>query len=232
MLSSVYRKNYVIEEGGEKMKKGIAIVLLFLMISVFASGCMLPIFGNEAPVIQSSPPLSAKLGDDYSYQVEAIDDNDADLNYSLLLSPEGMTIDSSTGLLTWTPTEDQIGENEVIIKVSDGWSAVTQDFSVEVSIVKLSSISVLPETMNIEENNTKSISSVTAYYDDGSSASIAKADCEYQSSNTNRATVNIYGKIIGKNEGLVTITVSYTEDDITKEDTISVTVTNPPSGGG
>jgi len=218
------------EEGGEKMKKGIAILILFLVVSVFTSGCMLPIFGNEAPVIQSSPPLSAKLGDDYSYQVEAIDDNDADLTYSLLLSPEGMTIDSSTGLLTWTPTEDQVGENDVTIKVSDGWNGITQDFSVEVSIVKLSSISVLPEEMSIEENNTKSISSVTAYYDDGSSASIAKADCDYQSSNTNRASVNIYGQIIGKNEGLVTITVSYTEDEITKEDKVDVTVESSSGG--
>ena len=218
------------EEGGEKMKKGIAILILFLVVSVFTSGCMLPIFGNEAPVIQSSPPLSAKLGDDYSYQVEAIDDNDADLTYSLLLSPEGMTIDSSTGLLTWTPTEDQVGENDVTIKVSDGWNGITQDFSVEVSIVKLSSISVLPEEMSIEENNTKSISSVTAYYDDGSSASIAKADCDYQSSNTNRASVNIYGQIIGKNEGLVTITVSYTEDEITKEDKVDVTVESYSGG--
>jgi len=218
------------EEGGEKMKKGIAILLLFLVVSVFTSGCMLPIFGNEAPVIQSSPPLSAKLGDTYNYQVEAIDDNDADLTYSLLLAPEGMTIDSSTGLITWTPTEDQVGENDVIMKASDGWSGITQDFSIEVRLVKLSSISVLPEEMSIEENNTKSISSVTAYYDDGSSASIAKADCDYQSSNTNRASVNIYGQIIGKNEGLVTITVSYTEDEITKEDKVDVTVESSSGG--
>ena len=212
------------------MKKGIAILLLFLVVSVFTSGCMLPIFGNEAPVIQSSPPLSAKLGDTYNYQVEAIDDNDADLTYSLLLAPEGMTIDSSTGLITWTPTEDQVGENDVIMKASDGWSGITQDFSIEVRLVKLSSISVLPEEMSIEENNTKSISSVTAYYDDGSSASIAKADCDYQSSNTNRASVNIYGQIIGKNEGLVTITVSYTEDEITKEDKVDVTVESSSGG--
>ena len=232
MLSSVYQKKYAREEGGEKMKKGIAIVLLFLVVSVFASGCMLPIFGNEAPVIQSSPPLSAKLGDDYSYQVEAIDDNDADLTYSLLLSPEGMTIDSSTGLIAWIPTEDQIGENNITIKVSDGWSAITQDFSIEVNIVKLSSISVLPETMNIVRINTKAITSITAYYDDSSNASIAKDDCTYESSNSNIAGVSTSGLVTGKIAGSATITVSYTEDDITKEDTISVTVTNPPSSGG
>jgi len=220
------------EEGGEKMKKGIIIVILFLVVSVFGSGCMLPIFGNEPPVIQSSPPLSAKLGDDYSYQVEAIDDNDADLTYSLILAPEGMTIDSSTGLITWTPTESQIGENNVSIKVSDRWNKTTQDFTIEASIVKLSSISVDPETMDIDTGKTESITSVTAYYDDGSNTSIAKADCSYESSDTNKATVNNYGQVTGQTEGNITITVSYTEDEITREDNLSVTVTNPPSGGG
>ena len=211
------------------MKKGITILLLFIVVSVFASGCMLPIFGNEAPVIQSSPSLSVKLGDDYSYQVEAIDDNDADLTYSLLLSPEGMTIDSSTGLLTWIPTEDQVGENDVTIKVSDGWSGITQDFSVEVRLVKLSSISVSPETMTVDTGQTKPISSVTAYYDDGSNASIAKTDCTYESSSS-IASVSTSGLVTGKIAGPVIITVSYTEDEITKDDTVDVTVKS--SGGG
>lgn len=215
------------------MKKGIAILILFLAVSVFASGCMLPIFGNEEPVIQSSPPLSAKLGDDYSYQVEAIDDNDADLTYSLLLSPEGMTIDSSTGLIAWTPTEDQIGENDVTIKVSDGWHGINQDFSIEVSIVKLSSISVDPEEMSIEEGKTESIDSVTAYYDDGSNKQIATTDCEYQSNSSN-ASINTDGVVTAQSAGNAIITVSYTEDDITREDAISVTVTSttPTYTGG
>ncbi len=214
------------------MKKGIAILILFFLVSIFASGCMLPIFGNEPPIIQSSPPQSAKVGDTYSYQVEAIDDNDAELTYSLLLAPEGMTIDSSTGLITWTPTESQIGENNVSIKVSDRWNKTTQDFTIEASIVKLSSISIDPENMDIDTGKTGSITSVTAYYDDGSNTSIAKADCSYQSSDTNIATVNNYGQVIGTDEGNTTITVSYTEDDITKEDTISVTVKNPTYSGG
>ena len=215
------------------MRIKIAIISVIMIFSVvLISGCMLPIFGNEPPIIQSSPSLNVKLGDTYSYQVEAIDDNDDDLIYSLILAPDGMTIDSSTGAVSWTPTEVQVGENDVKVKVSDGWYGITQDFTIEVSIVKLTSISVLPETMNIVRINTQSITSITAYYDNGSSESIAKTDCSYESSNSSIVSVSTNGIVIGKIAGSATITVSYTENSVTKEDTISVTVTNPPSSGG
>jgi len=51
-----------------------------------------------------------------------------------------MTINSSTGLISWTPEESQVGEHEVSVKVSDGWRKGTQDFSIEVGLKKLSSI--------------------------------------------------------------------------------------------
>ncbi len=216
------------------MKKRIAIVLFLLFISMFMSGCMLPIFGNK-PTIESSPDETATAGKLYTYQIELNDDASSKVVFSLILAPDGMTIDSSTGLIMWTPTESQLGENEVKIRVSDGWHRITQEFIVEVSIIKLSSIIVEPETMSIITGSTQSISSVTAYYDDGSSATIAKADCSYQSDKTNIASVNVYGQISGKTAGDATIFVSYTEDEITKSDTISVIVSSPappPSGGG
>ena len=215
------------------MRIKIAIISVIMIISlVMMNGCMLPIFGNEPPVIQSSPSLNVKLGDTYSYQVDAIDDNDDNLTYSLILAPDGMTINSSTGAVSWTPEEGQVGENDVKVKVSDGWHGIIQDFTIEVSIVKLTSISILPETMNIVRINTQSISSITAYYDNGSNESIAKTDCSYESSNSTIASVSENGIVTGKIAGSATITVSYTENDVAKEDAISVTVTNPPSSGG
>lgn len=208
----------------------VSIIMIFSILMM--SGCMLPIFGNEPPIIQSSPSLNIKLGDTYSYQVNAIDDNDDDLNYSLILAPDGMSINSLTGAVSWTPTEEQVGENDVKIKVSDGWHGITQDFTIEVSIVKLTSISVLPETMNIVRVNTQSITSITAYYDNDSSESIAKTDCSFESSNSSIASVSTNGIVTGKIAGSATITVSYTENGVTKEDATSVTVTNPPSSGG
>jgi hypothetical protein len=233
MIFSTLSKNSTMEEGGEKMKKGIIIVILFLVVSVFGSGCMLPIFGNKPPVIESSPKTTATAGTSFTYQVILNEDASDNVVFSLTKFPEGMVISSSTGLISWTPEESQVGEHEVNVKVSDGWRKDTQQFSIEVSLKKLSSIGVLPTSMSFTTSSiSKSVTSITAYYSDGSSSSIEKSDCSYQSSNNNIATVNESGLIDPKLAGSATITVSYTEDGITKEDKVSVTVTNPPSGGG
>lgn len=213
------------------MKKRTIILISFLVISMFTSGCMLPIFGNEPPIIQSSPLLTATLGVTYSYQVIAVDDSEVNLTYSLVLAPDGMTINTSTGLIEWTPTESQLGQNEVEIIVRDGWYKTPQEFSIEVSLVQLSSISVEPDSMpNISIDSTRSITSITAIYSDGSSALIENTDCSYQSGNSNVVTVSTSGIVTAKSTGNTMITVSYTEDGITKSDTISVTVLKPSTG--
>lgn len=56
----------------------------------------------------------------YEYDVEAVDPDDDPITYSLLASPEGMSIDSLTGLITWNPGRDQIGTHSVTVRVEDG----------------------------------------------------------------------------------------------------------------
>jgi hypothetical protein len=134
-----------------------------------------------------------------------------------------MTINSTTGLINWNPTTT--GDYDVTVEVSDGDLADNQSFTITViPPPSLVSISVSPATMNIDEGDTESITSVTAHYDDGSSANIALADCDYDSDDTNIATVNGNGVISGVSAGNATVTVSYTEGDITETDTVEVTV--------
>ena len=45
-----------------------------------------------------------------------------------------MTINSSTGLITWVPTNNQIRDYEFEVKVSDGELSITQNFIVIVSL--------------------------------------------------------------------------------------------------
>ncbi len=86
---------------------------------------------NSAPEIQSSPPRLGANGQ-FEYPVIANDaDGDQDLHFELVSGPEGMHMDPSSGLITWTPTLDQAGMNEVEIRVSDaGGAYATQVFSI------------------------------------------------------------------------------------------------------
>jgi hypothetical protein len=89
---------------------------------------------NDPPVITSTPVTTAKEGELYTYDVNATDPDAGDvLTYSLTKSPSGMSINPATGLIQWTPTEEQLDDNDVIVQVSDTSGATdTQDFTIVV----------------------------------------------------------------------------------------------------
>ena len=211
--------------------------ILLLSLSVFLvtflfSGCALL---NSEPVIESDPVTTAKEGVAYTYDVEATDPNGDTLEFSLLVHPTGMTINSTTGVISWTPTEAQIGANEVEIEVSDLYKSATQAFTIGVDITFLSSIEVLPTSISIAAGSSKKITSVTAHYDNGTSESIALSACTYVSSKPTLITVT-NGVIKVESSCSATtgiITVSHTEEGVSKSDTVTVTITVPaPALGG
>jgi nitrous oxidase accessory protein NosD len=90
---------------------------------------------NDPPEIISSPTTTAKEGYIYMYKAEAIDiDPTWDvLTYALDTYPPGMDIDPSSGLVSWTPVNDQIGINNILLSVSDGNNGTdTQSFTIDV----------------------------------------------------------------------------------------------------
>jgi hypothetical protein len=94
---------------------------------------------NTAPVITSTAPSTATVGQEYVYAVIADDIENDVLTYSLSNAPTGMVITDNT--ITWTPTAGTTTSGIVTVTVSDGLLNDTENFIISVSPVGINNIS-------------------------------------------------------------------------------------------
>ncbi|MBI2672385.1 hypothetical protein HYX16_05610 [Candidatus Woesearchaeota archaeon] len=73
---------------------------------------------NSTPIITSNPITNSDEGQGYAYDVNASDADNDPLTYILLQNPNGMTINSGNGLISWADPKD--GNHPVTVQVSDG----------------------------------------------------------------------------------------------------------------
>ncbi|MCA9405380.1 MAG: hypothetical protein KC684_02500 [Candidatus Omnitrophica bacterium] len=75
---------------------------------------------DHSPYINTFPNLNAVVNQAYTYTVEAEDsDVGDDLTYELLSGPNGMTLNSTAGSITWLPGPEDLGVHLVRLKVTD-----------------------------------------------------------------------------------------------------------------
>jgi hypothetical protein len=80
------------------------------------------VLANSEPVITSQPGYEMGPSGVYSYEIAAKDaDGDQPLKYELVSGPAGMTIDDSTGAVTWTVPQDAKPSNPIEVAVTDGF---------------------------------------------------------------------------------------------------------------
>ncbi len=88
--------------------------------------------GNAVPTITSSAVTTGTLLQSYTYNVTASDTDNDPIGFSLTTFPLGMTINSSTGVISWTPPGT--GNLNVTVQASDGRGGVaSQSFVVNVA---------------------------------------------------------------------------------------------------
>jgi YD repeat-containing protein len=76
---------------------------------------------NNPPQIQLPESHYIETGKVYNYPITAIDGDNDTLTFTLIDPPSGMTINSNTGVITWTPGSGLIGQAiKVSVSVSDG----------------------------------------------------------------------------------------------------------------
>ena len=76
---------------------------------------------NTPPLITTSPPTEAAVGETYVYVVGAGAAEGDILTFSLPDAPVGMSIDAQAGVIDWTPEADQLGTHTVTLQVANAW---------------------------------------------------------------------------------------------------------------
>ena len=104
---------------------------------------------NDAPVIASTPEVTAMLNVLYTYDVNATDPDEDTLTYLLTTKPEGMKIHPTTGLIQWTPTDIHTEPNEVVVMVVD--SNATPNSDIQAFTIKVNPTPPKIATLNITD---------------------------------------------------------------------------------
>ncbi len=181
--------------------------------------------------VLNSPPVLAPIEDRTVQESDlltvAASATDTDLppqtlTYSLTPDfPDGMSIEPTTGVISWTPTEAQgPGTYPITVRVTDDGTppmSATNSFTVVVNEVNTAPVLTVPATQTINELATLSVS-----------ASATDSDIP-----ANPLTFGLVsaptGMTINPNSGLITWTPSQAQSPSTNLVQVSVTDTNPPA---
>ena len=75
---------------------------------------------NNHPYFAGLPECEACCGSEWVYCLKANDYDGDELSFKLVTAPEGMALDPARCALVWTPGEDDFGNNQIVVEVSDG----------------------------------------------------------------------------------------------------------------
>jgi hypothetical protein len=87
---------------------------------------------NGLPIYLSTPVSEGKVGSTYNYQPQVQDPDLDTITFSLAERPDGMTIEQTTGMITWVPAPGQEGNWTVEIRASDGKGYGVQIYTITV----------------------------------------------------------------------------------------------------
>ncbi|HYW95330.1 MAG TPA: putative Ig domain-containing protein [Bacteroidales bacterium] len=111
--------------------------------------------GNYAPQITSEPVLTATQDQPYSYTVTAKDYENDPLTLTAEILPTWLSFNGSSGLLSGTPGNDNVGDTLVNIMVTDGNIEIHQEFTISVANVNDAPvITSVPEDTVISQGDT------------------------------------------------------------------------------
>ena len=81
---------------------------------------------NDAPTFTTSPVTTATVNSAYTYNADAVDTENDPFTFALITSPIGMSLDTNTGVVSWTPSSSQTGSHTIRLRVTDNGGAFSE----------------------------------------------------------------------------------------------------------
>ncbi len=169
---------------------------------------------NDPPVMGEAPPGQLYEDEPFEFKMSATDVDGDTLSFTAANVPNGMTI-TKEGLISWTPTNDDVGTYTILISVSDpGGLSVTFEWQLEVINVNDPPTLNLPKTWTVVEGEEETISLAGTYYDVDNAMDelIVMVDNPY---------------ITSWDEDAKVLTIEYPKESGIEEDKLVVTVVDP-----
>ncbi|MFO7932721.1 MAG: LamG-like jellyroll fold domain-containing protein [Bacteroidales bacterium] len=117
---------------------------------------------NDAPEITSTPDLTVNEDEAYSYTIEATDPDVGDvLTYSATTLPDWLSFDTDNHILSGIPENEDVGDHDVVLEVTDGDTVVKQEFTITVI-----NVNDVPEITGQNELSTNEDTDIVLSLDD------------------------------------------------------------------
>jgi len=107
---------------------------------------------NDPPVITSMPIVEIDQDQNYCYTLTADDIDGDDLEYSALLKPDWLSFDPETGILNGIPSNNDVGQHNITLRVHDGTVNTDQLFTIQVHNVNDPPVITSVPVVDIDEN--------------------------------------------------------------------------------
>ena len=126
----------VITEGSQTLVDGNYDITATQSLGLLESPGSFPLSIEIDTVVEdftSTPPTTATIAEVLSYDVQNPEEGNSGFSYAMDDLPTGLTINASTGVISWTPVAAQLGTEQFVVTATDA-AGNTRDQSISVDV--------------------------------------------------------------------------------------------------